>query len=86
VPSLVADKGGPDAVSYAEQRVMETAAVSRVWCALALAAGDLDSVVCFLAAERDALRALGLGRRARQTPGAHELLARHADNPTDGRE
>jgi hypothetical protein len=42
--SLLADKGGEDAVSFAEKRVMELAGVARVCWALALAAGDLDAV------------------------------------------
>jgi hypothetical protein len=43
-----------------------------------MAAGDLDSVARFLAAERDALKAIGLDRRARPTPRLAEILAGHA--------
>jgi len=75
VPSLVADKGGPDNVSYAEMKVIETAAVARACWALAMADGDLDAVARFLVVEQHALKAIGLERRAKPAPRLADILA-----------
>jgi hypothetical protein len=82
VPSLIADKGGADNVSYAEQRVMELAAVARVCWALAMVAGNLDAVARFVGVERQALADIGLERRARPTPSLREYLAAKATGTT----
>jgi hypothetical protein len=78
VPQLGSDKGGESSISFAEMKVMETAAVARVCWALALAAGDLEAVARFLAAERDALKAIGLARRPRPAPDLRTYLAQRA--------
>jgi hypothetical protein len=65
VPSLVADKGDADNVSFAEMKVAELAAVARVCWALAMTRGDLDAVGRFINIERQALTDLGLERRQR---------------------
>lgn len=75
VPALVADKGGDVAVSFAERKVMELAAVARVCWALAMAAGNLDAVARFIGAERQALADLGLERRAKPVPTLQQLIA-----------
>ncbi len=81
VPSLVAEKGGSENVTFAELKVIEGAAVSRVCWALALAAGDLEGVARFLAAERHALESIGLQRRQRPVPSLASILgARDADS------
>ena len=75
VPALLADKGGEENVSTAELRVMELAATARAcWC-LAMAAGDLDAVARFIAAEVQALRSIGLERRAKPVPSLREVMA-----------
>ena len=75
VPQLVADKGGEDAVSYAERHVIEIAATARVCWILAMEGGDHRAVARFLATERDALRAIGLERKAKPLPSLAEILA-----------
>jgi hypothetical protein len=77
VPSLIAEKGGPENVAFAEQRVMELAATARVCWALALAAGDLETVARFMAQERAALESIGLERRAKPVPTLAEIIAEH---------
>lgn len=74
VPQLLTDKGGEGAVSFAERKVMELAAVARVCWALAMAAGNLDVVSRFVGAERQALTDLGLQRRAKPVPTATEIM------------
>ncbi len=66
VPSLIADKGGAEHVSYAEQREMELAAVARVCWALGMHYGNLDVVARFVGLESKILSALGLSRRAKE--------------------
>ena len=78
VPSLVADKGGQENVSFAELKVMETAAVARVCWALSMAGGDLEAVARFLGQERAALDSIGLGRRARETPSVLDAYRKPA--------
>jgi hypothetical protein len=79
VPALVADKGGDDAVSYAQLKVMELAAVARACWALALAAGNLEAVARFVGVERNCLADLGLERRAKPLPTLAEIMAESAE-------
>lgn len=76
VPSLIADKGGEENVSFAQLKVMELAAVARACWALAMAAGDLDAVARFVGVERSCLADLGLERRAKSVPTLAEVLSR----------
>jgi len=82
VPEIVNDKGGPENVSAGEMRIIETAAVARACWALAMADGDLRSVARFLAAERDALKAVGLERKPKPLPSLAEILSGPADAGT----
>jgi hypothetical protein len=74
VPQLVADKGGPESVSFAQRKVMELAAVCRACWALAMAHGDLRSVARFVNLESKCLADLGLERRAKPVLSASEIM------------
>jgi hypothetical protein len=74
VPQLVADRGGESECSYAQMKVIELAAVSRVCWALAMARGDLDAVARFVGSERAALSDLGLERKAKPAPTLAQYL------------
>ena len=90
LPQLVAEKGGPENVTFAESKVLETAMVARVCWTLAMLAEDFESVARFLRIEAQSLQAVGLGRRARQVPSLASFVAqaqveRPADSSTSDR-